>query len=175
MEWIVTLLWTHCLVETFKSVTVIHVTSLLVWMMESVQAVEEHFNLSVDLVLEGSHVPMVCRWVLSKCVDTLISSNNPNFNGDSYISYPSINESLETVLSRSDILRTETKLSLILCNGQISGTDYILLNLSSNFVQFRYDWGSEPVVMENRWMAYNCSIENWMNCCYMYTDNKWYW
>ena len=82
------------------------------------------------------------------------SSNNPNFNDDSYVSYPSINESLETVPSRSYILRTETKLSLILCNGQISGTDYILLNLSSSFVQFRYDWGSGPVVMEKRCRLY---------------------
>ena len=85
---------------------------------------------------------------------TVIAIDIPHFNGDSYISYPSINDdSLGTVPSRIHLeLRPNSSDGLILYNGQISGTDYISLSLSSSFVQFQYDLGSGPVVIESRHM-----------------------
>ena len=77
--------------------------------------------------------------------------NIPYFNGDSYISYPSISGSLGTVSSRIRLeMRPNSSDGLILYNGQVIGTDYISLSLSSSFVQFQYDLGNGPVVIESR-------------------------
>ena len=79
--------------------------------------------------------------------------NIPYFNGDSYISYPSISGSLGTVSSRIRLeMRPNSSDGLILYNGQVIGTDYISLSLSSSFVQFQYDLGNGPVVIESRYM-----------------------
>ena len=74
------------------------------------------------------------------------------FNGDSYISYPSFNDSFGTTRLYLE-LRPISSDGLILYNGQIIGTDYISLSLSSSFVQFQYDLGSGPAVIESRYVC----------------------
>ena len=46
----------------------------------------------------------------------------------------------------------------MLYNGQVNGTDYISLSLSSGFVQFQYNLGSGPVVIESR---YTLDLNDW--------------
>ena len=70
---------------------------------------------------------------------TVIIIDIPHFYGDSYISYPSINDSLGTVASRIHLeLRPNSSDGLMLYNRHISGTDYISLSLqalySSNMI-----------------------------------------
>ena len=80
---------------------------------------------------------------------TVIRINIPFFNGNSFITYTSFNKSIETTRIYLE-LRPNTLDGLMLYNGQINGTDYILLSLSSGFVQFQYDLGSGPAVIESR-------------------------
>ena len=66
---------------------------------------------------------------------------------------------LGTVPSRIHLeLRPNSSDGLILYNGQTSGTDYVSLSLSLNFVQFQYDLGSGPVVIESRHML---DVNDW--------------
>ena len=126
-------------------------------MMECVQAVEECSIVCVGLVMKDRHVLVVSSthynnsMIDSRIIFTVTGINTPHFNGDSYISYPSINDSFGTIKLYLE-LRPNSSDGLILYNGQISGTDYISLSLSSNFVQFQYDLGSGPVVIESRHM-----------------------
>ena len=82
---------------------------------------------------------------------TVTLINTPYFNGDSYISYPSFNDTFGTTRLYLE-LRPNSSDGLVLYNGQINGTDYISLSLSSSFVQFQYDLGSGPAVIESRYM-----------------------
>ena len=88
---------------------------------------------------------------------TVTIINIPYFNGDSYISYPSFNDSFGTTRLYLE-LRPNSSDGLVLYNGQMNGTDYISLSLSLSFVQFRYDLGSGPAVIESR---YALDLNEW--------------
>ena len=94
---------------------------------------------------------------------TVTIINIPYFNGDSYISYPSFNDSFGTTRLYLE-LRPNSSDGLVLYNGQINGTDYISLSLFSSFVQFQYDLGSGPAVIESR---YALDLNEW------YTIEAW--
>ena len=87
--------------------------------------------------------------MIHDCLFTVTTINIPYFNGDSFISYPSFNESFGTTRVNLE-LRPNTSDGLVLYNGQINGTDYISLSLSSGFIQFQYDLGNGPAVIESR-------------------------
>ena len=89
--------------------------------------------------------------MIHDCLFTVTTINIPYFNGDSFISYPSFNESFGTTRVYLE-LRPNTLDGLVLYNGQINGTDYISLSLSSGFIQFQYDLGSGPAVIESRYI-----------------------
>ena len=88
---------------------------------------------------------------------TAINISIPYFNGSSFITYPSFNASIETTRIYLE-LRPNTFDGSILYNGQINGTDYISLSLSSGFVQFQYDLGSGPAVIKSR---YKLDLYEW--------------
>ena len=97
------------------------------------------------------------------CSFTVTIINIPYFNGDSYISYPSFNDSFGTTRLYLE-LRPNSSDGLVLYNGQINGADYILLSLFSSFIQFQYDLGSGPAVIESR---YALDLNEW------YTIEAW--
>ena len=75
---------------------------------------------------------------------TVTLINTPYFNGDSYISYPSYNDTFGTTRLYLE-LRPNSSDGLVLYNGQINGTDYISLSLS--VIESRYmldlnDWNT---------------------------------
>jgi len=88
---------------------------------------------------------------------TVTAINIPYFSGDSYISYPSLNQSFGTTRLYLE-LRPNSSDGLILYNGQVNGTDYISLSISSSFVQFQYDLGSGPAMIESR---YTLDMNEW--------------
>ena len=87
----------------------------------------------------------------------VIGVDIPYFNGNSFIAYPSFNESFGTTRIYLE-LRPNTSDGLVLYNGQINGTDYISLSLSSGIVQFQYDLGSGSAVIESR---YKLDLYEW--------------
>ena len=89
--------------------------------------------------------------MIHDCLFTVITINIPYLNGDSFISYPSCNDSFGTTRVYLE-LRPNTSDGLVLDNGQSNGTDYISLTLSSGIIQFQYDLGSGPAVIESRYI-----------------------
>ena len=82
---------------------------------------------------------------------TVTTIKIPYFNGNSFISYPSFNDTFVTTRIYLE-LRPNDSDGLVLYNGQANGTDYISLTLSSGIVQFQYDLGSGPAVIESRYI-----------------------
>ena len=79
------------------------------------------------------------------------------FTGNSYISYPSLNESFGNTRLYLEI-KPNASDGLILYNGQTNGTEYISLSLSSGFVQFQYNLGSGTALIESR---YQLDLNDW--------------
>ena len=80
--------------------------------------------------------------MIHDCLFTVTAINIPYFNGDSFISYPSFNESFGTTRVYLE-LRPITSDGLVLYNGQSNRTDYISLTLSSGIIRYQYDLGSD--------------------------------
>ena len=82
---------------------------------------------------------------------TVTTITIPYFNGESvgdfFISYPSFNDSFGTTKVYLE-LTPDTSDGLVFYNG----TDYISLILSSGIIQFQYDLGSGPAVIESRYI-----------------------
>ena len=71
--------------------------------------------------------------MIHDCLFTVTTINIPYFNGDSFISYPSFNDSFGTTRVYLE-QRPNASDDLVLYNAQANGTDYTLLTLSSGIV-----------------------------------------
>ena len=91
--------------------------------------------------------------MIHDCLFTVITINIPYLNGNSFSSLIlySCNDSFGTTRIYLE-LRPNTSDGLVLDNGQSNGTDYISLTLSSGIIQFQYDLGSGPAVIESRYI-----------------------
>ena len=79
------------------------------------------------------------------------------FTGDSYISYPSLNESFGNTRLYLEV-KPNASDGLILYNGQTNGMDYISLSLLSGYVQFQYNLGSGAALLES---IYQLDLNDW--------------
>jgi len=79
------------------------------------------------------------------------------FSGNSFISYPSLNESFGNTRLYLEI-KPNASDGLILYNGQTNGMDFISLSLSSGVVRFQYDLGSGEVVIASK---YQLDLNDW--------------